>query len=66
MSEQTFQEISTFCKSMFRLGYFNVESMGEKDSFAEDEQHYFDPNDEKHSEKEKEMSSLSEDEQLEF
>jgi hypothetical protein len=51
---------------MFRLGYFNVESMGEKDSFAEDEQHYFDPNDEKHSEKEKEMSSRSEDEQLEF
>jgi hypothetical protein len=47
---------------MEKIGYFKIDNMPERDSFAEDEQ-YFDPNDEKHSEKEK---SHSEDEQLEF
>lgn len=45
ISEETFQEINKLSRAIFKLGYFNVESMGEKDSFAEDEQHYFDPND---------------------
>jgi hypothetical protein len=53
LTEATFNEVSSFCRSTFRLGYFNIDNAGEKDSFAEDEQHYFDPNDEKHSEKEK-------------
>jgi hypothetical protein len=58
--------MATFCKSIEKLSHFSIENMGEKDSFAEEDQHYFDPNDEKHSENEKEMSSRSEDEQLEF
>lgn len=35
----------TFSKTMLKIGYANAENAGERDSFGEDEQHYFDPND---------------------
>lgn len=63
LTEDIYKEIHGFCKSIEKIGYFNIENMAEKDSFAEEQQQYFDPNDEKHSQKEK---SRSEDEQLQF
>lgn len=43
-----------------------MESMGERDSFVEEEQQYYDPNEERNSDQENEASNRSEDELLEF
>jgi len=32
-----------------RLSYASMDCMPERDSFVEEEQHFFDPNDDKHS-----------------
>lgn len=36
LTEEVCLEINGFCKSIEKIGYFNIDSMPEKDSFAED------------------------------
>lgn len=55
-----------FKASIHNIDYFSMNHMQERDSFAEQDDNYFDPNDDKHSDKENEIKSRSDEEQLEF
>ncbi len=46
LTEEAFEDVKLFWKvGGDRVGFFSIHNMPEKDSFAEDEQTYFDPND---------------------
>jgi len=58
--------MADFRANIQKIDYFNMNNMQERDSFAEEDDNYFDPNDDKHSDKDNEINSRSDEEQLEF
>ena len=57
------EEAEEFRLSIDKINFHSLDNLGDRDSFAEEEQ-YYDPNEERHSDKDNNISNRSEEEHL--